>query len=84
MSPTYVYWVAGILNVSMFCSSASAAEPSLMERFTSVSDHAAQNPSANDWLMWRRTYNSWGYSPLDQINKRNIGHLQLAWATGFS
>jgi PQQ-dependent dehydrogenase (methanol/ethanol family) len=80
MAPTYVYWVAGILNASMLCSSGSAAEPSLMERFTSVSDHAAQNPSANDWLMWRRTYDSWGYSPLDQINKRNIGHLQLAWA----
>jgi alcohol dehydrogenase (cytochrome c) len=30
--------------------------------------------------MWRRTYDSWGYSPLDQINKRNVGNLQLAWA----
>jgi alcohol dehydrogenase (cytochrome c) len=30
--------------------------------------------------MWRRTYDSWGYSPLDQINKRNVANLQLAWA----
>ena len=30
--------------------------------------------------MWRRTYNGWGYSPLDQINKENVGDLELAWA----
>lgn len=51
-----------------------------MQRFTPVSDHVALNPNPNDWLMWRRTYNSWGHSPLDQINKRNVPNLQLAWA----
>ena len=30
--------------------------------------------------MWRRTQNHWGYSPLDQINKDNVGTLRLAWA----
>jgi alcohol dehydrogenase (cytochrome c) len=30
--------------------------------------------------MWRRTYNGWGYSPLDQINKENVGSLELAWS----
>jgi alcohol dehydrogenase (cytochrome c) len=29
--------------------------------------------------MWRRTQNSWGYSPLSQITRRNVGALQLAW-----
>ena len=27
--------------------------------------------------MWRRTYNGWGYSPLDQINKDNVKDLQV-------
>ena len=27
--------------------------------------------------MWRRTYNGWGYSPLDQINKDNVKNLQV-------
>ena len=38
------------------------------------------NPQDGDWLMWRRTYDHWGYSPLDQINASNIEHLRLAWA----
>jgi alcohol dehydrogenase (cytochrome c) len=32
--------------------------------------------------MWRRTLNSWGYSPLNQINKSNAGRLQLVWTRG--
>ena len=38
-----------------------------------------RDPPAADWLMWRRTYNGWGYSPLDQINKDNVKNLQPAW-----
>ena len=28
------------------------------------------NPDPADWLMWRRTLNSWGYSPLKEINRK--------------
>ncbi len=38
------------------------------------------NPPDGDWLMWRRTYNGWGYSPLDQINRDNVGDLSVAWS----
>ncbi len=34
--------------------------------------------------MWRRTYDAWGYSPLDQINRENVGKLQLAWSRGMA
>src|SRR3954454_20075274 len=47
---------------------------------TPVTDAMLRNPPAGDWLMWRRTYNGWGYSPLDQINKDNVKNLQVAWA----
>src|SRR5439155_1798435 len=46
---------------------------------TPVTDEMLRNPPAADWLMWRRTYNAWGYSPLDQINKSNVKDLQVAW-----
>jgi alcohol dehydrogenase (cytochrome c) len=46
---------------------------------TPVTDGMLRNPPASDWLMWRRTYNAWGYSPLDQINKDNVKNLQVAW-----
>jgi alcohol dehydrogenase (cytochrome c) len=45
-----------------------------------VTDAMLQNPPPADWLMWRRTLNSWGYSPLDQINRTNVGELTLVWS----
>src|ERR1051325_4050083 len=49
---------------------------------TPVTDATLANPPPQDWLMWRRTLNSWGYSPLEQINAGNVGQLQLVWARG--
>lgn len=45
-----------------------------------VTDAMLRDPPPADWLMWRRTYDGWGYSPLDQINKDNVKDLRLAWA----
>ena len=45
-----------------------------------VTEAMLRNPAAGDWLNWRRTDNAWGYSPLDQINRQNVGQLQLAWS----
>src|SRR6516165_6821423 len=44
-----------------------------------VTDAVLQNPPASDWLMWRRTFDGYGYSPLDQINRNNVKDLQVAW-----
>src|SRR5437667_9879657 len=51
-------------------------------RFVPVTDEMLQNPDAGDWLMWRRTLNSWGYSPLDQINRTNVRNLKMVWTRG--
>src|SRR5262249_34995408 len=45
------------------------ARPNPLNAMTPVSDEMLKNPAPGEWLMWRRTYNGWGYSPLDQINK---------------
>jgi len=50
-----------------------------IENFVPVTDAMLQNPDPADWLMWRRTLDSWGYSPLDRITTRNVGALQLVW-----
>ena len=34
--------------------------------FIPVTDAMLAAPSPDNWLMWRRTLNGWGYSPLDQ------------------
>jgi PQQ-dependent dehydrogenase (methanol/ethanol family) len=48
--------------------------------FVPVTDEMLANPDPADWLMWRRTSDSWGYSPLDAIDRRNVGRLELAWS----
>ena len=66
------------IAVTAFVSSVTAQ--SLLEDYTEVTLEDLANPPATDWLMWRRTANHWGYSPLDQINRDNVDTLRLAWA----
>ena len=47
--------------------------------FVPVTDTMLQNPADGDWLMWRRTLDSWGYSPLDQVNRDNVDQLRMVW-----
>jgi len=39
----------------------------------------ALSQNADNWVMWGRTYDGQRYSPLNQINKENVGNLQVAW-----
>ena len=47
--------------------------------FEAVTDELIQNPGDGDWLSWRRTLNGWGFSPLDEINRRNVDELEEVW-----
>ena len=53
-----------------------------LKNFTPVTPKMLENPSPNDWLMFSRTYDAQRFSPLDQINKQNVGQLRLAWERG--
>ena len=48
--------------------------------YATVTDERLQHPDAGDWLMYRRTYDGSGFSPLRQITTSNIGKLSLAWS----
>ena len=50
------------------------------DRIRPVTDAELENPSPGDWLMWRRTLNGWGYSPLDQVDRDNVAGLQMVWS----
>lgn len=60
---------------------AIAADAAIAQQsdFVPVTDAVLENPDPADWLMWRRTQNHWGYSPLDQIDRRNVDELRLVW-----
>ena len=48
--------------------------------YTPVTDERLRSPDASDWLMYRGTYDSWGYSSLDQITTENVSRLVPVWS----
>ena len=54
----------------------SAAEQS---PYSPVTAERLVKPEPGNWLMYRRTYDSQGYSPLDQINAGNVNKLVPLW-----
>ena len=57
------------------CATANAQDSALRP----VTDAMLENPDPADWLMWRRTQNHWAYSPLEQVDRRNVAQLRLVW-----
>jgi alcohol dehydrogenase (cytochrome c) len=62
-----------------YAKAAFAALQAPLDKLTPVTDEMLRNPPPGDWLNWRRTYNGWGYSPLTQINRKNVKDLKVAW-----
>ena len=52
--------------------------------FVPVTDAMLQDPAPEDWPMWRRTLDGWGYSPLDQIDRDNVGDIRMVWSRGLA
>src|ERR1700759_5311085 len=50
-----------------------------LKALTPVPAKMLLNPPDNDWLMWRRTYDAWGYSPLKHIDAEHDKNLTVAW-----
>jgi alcohol dehydrogenase (cytochrome c) len=52
----------------------------MSQAYMTVTDARLQNPEAENWLMFRRTYDGWGYSPLDVIDANNVSNLKPVWS----
>jgi PQQ-dependent dehydrogenase (methanol/ethanol family) len=50
-----------------------------VRNYVPVTDEMLRHPDPGDWLMARRNYQGWSYSPLSQITRENVRELQLAW-----
>jgi alcohol dehydrogenase (cytochrome c) len=50
-----------------------------IQNYVPVTEAMMTNPPDGDWLMLRRNYAGWSYSPLKEINTANVGQLQLKW-----
>ena len=53
--------------------------PAALRDYKPVTTARLRAPADGEWLMNRRTYDGWGYSPLTQITPANVARLQPAW-----
>jgi alcohol dehydrogenase (cytochrome c) len=58
--------------------------PALLQSYVPVNPERLVHPEDANWLLFRRTYDGWGYSPLAEITPANVSRLQPVWtfATG--
>ena len=66
---SHVRWAA--MGTALAAMATVASIPAIAE------SGAKDNPA--DWPKYFRTDNGWRYSPLDQVNKENVGKLKVAW-----
>jgi alcohol dehydrogenase (cytochrome c) len=79
--------VAAVLFAAAIAAQQQPAPPPLIqappgaekEPFPPVTDEMLWKPSPSDWLSWRRTLDSHGFSPLDQVNRNNVRQLRMVW-----
>jgi len=50
-----------------------------IENYNPVTDERLRNPEPENWLMFRRSYDGAGFSPLDEINTSNVSRLRPVW-----
>ena len=50
-----------------------------IENYSPVTAERLANPEPANWMLYRRTYDGQGFSPLDQINAANVGDLVPVW-----
>ena len=68
---------AGLAAASAFWPAfAGAAE---IGNYSPVTADRLTNPEPGNWMLYRRTYDGQGFSPLDKINTTNVKNLEPAW-----
>jgi alcohol dehydrogenase (cytochrome c) len=54
--------------------------PNPLDHMTPVTDELLQQPPESEWLLWRRTYDDHGFSPLKGITRANVNELRVVWS----
>src|SRR5215470_15021221 len=50
-----------------------------LNSYQPVTAERLKNPEDGNWLSIRRTYDGWGYSPLNQVTPENVKGLHPVW-----
>ena len=71
-------WIwAGLTAASAFWSAIAAAGE--IGNYSPVTAERLTNPEPGNWMLYRRSYDGQGYSPLDKINTANVKNLVPVW-----
>jgi len=71
--------IAALAALTLSFAAVNAVTAQVIDDYARVTDERLMNPEPENWLMFRRTYNGWGYSPLEQIDRRNVDKLEVVW-----
>jgi alcohol dehydrogenase (cytochrome c) len=70
-----IAWALCLL-LGLFASSAQAGD---IGNYSTVTQQRLENPEVGNWLLYRRTYDGHGFSPLHQITAANVQDLVPVW-----
>ena len=73
-----------LIVITCITLAAGVAASAQVKDFKPVTDEMLLHPNPGDWLMPSRTYDWQRFSPLDEINKQNVGQLRMAWSRGMA
>jgi alcohol dehydrogenase (cytochrome c) len=71
-------WTWGGLAVASLLLPAAAMGGEI-SNYSPVTQERLTNPEPANWMLYRRTYDGQGYSPLDKINASNVKNLVPVW-----
>lgn len=66
-----------VLTLALF-TLMSSAQP--LPAYQSVTDERLRNQEDESWLLYRGSYDSHGFSPLDQIDRDSVSRLRPVWS----
>lgn len=72
---------ACLISFVLFPAGGALAQSDDAAEWEPITEERLLNPEDGDWLSYRRTYDVTGFSPLDQIDRDNVGDLRLVWAS---
>src|SRR5579863_4269229 len=73
---------ASMIRVFLAVIAAAVAPAQVVKDFVPVTEDMLLHPTPDDWLMYSRTYDAQRFSPLQQVNRANVGQLRMAWTRG--
>src|SRR5712671_93751 len=76
MRPFYLVTSVALIALSSPFLAQVSQSPPVVKSLPPVTKEMLANPSADDWLMYSRTYDAQRFSPLKQITRGNVGQLR--------